>query len=749
MRKVLVSLLVVAMVLGLVGTAYGYSDVTTVNKYIDKASAFGWIKGYPDGTFKPTGNITRAEAATVVVRALGLEAAADAAKGLGSKFSDVDASHWASGYVNVCTSKGILKGYPDGTFKPEANITNAEIITMVVRALNRESQAVGEWPLGHITVAAAESIIGTGFASSALATRENVATYVAKASGVKYLKLTTNGWEEDATKTFISANDFTKKADQKVTDVDVDNSKLTAGGITYDLVSGYTIAGGTALKNLVGYTVHLYLNDDDDVALVEIASATSVKTGTLKTKGADYFYITETSTKYTLDPAAKYYRNGVETAGGWTDIKVDDTLEFYTENDKVTMVKASYFDKTHQIVTAVRSSGDVASQYITVRGNSVTQTYYMANDTVVQLDGATAKLSDIKENNIVSLQVDGNTARYVNAASKTVAGKVTGRRSLTDVDGTYYYMSLDGVEYRLESYPEVKGVTFVNAATTYAAIHTNDSVTAYLSVRGRAKLVDVTTGTAQYGKLVSTSSGGEYAKLVIDVKGVPTTYEVDKTITVASLGLTVDGYVKIVTDNDGRITTGTSAIATTLTPAAPAAGAVVDDVYPGDKLVKIAGSFYTVGDDTIVYVDGVYGSLASIIDDSRVRYIQKIGEPKLLFVAADTICKIDSSLVAATGALAIEGYEDSVEGAATISIHPTSEDAWADTKILAINEWTGSPAAWAADADSKVVANGDGEFKLQATKKADGVTAFAAGDKVYLRVVDPMGMVGVLSVTLK
>ena len=143
MRKVLVSLLVAAMVLGLVGTAFaGFSDVAS-NKYVDKVAAFGWVNGYPDGTFKPAGNITRAEASAVIVRALGLEAAADAAKGLGSKFSDVPGTHWASGYINVCTTKNILKGYPDGTFKPEANVTNAEIVTMIVRALNRESEEIG------------------------------------------------------------------------------------------------------------------------------------------------------------------------------------------------------------------------------------------------------------------------------------------------------------------------------------------------------------------------------------------------------------------------------------------------------------------------------------------------------------------------------------------------------------------------------------------------------------------------------
>ncbi|KAF0134067.1 MAG: hypothetical protein FD145_921 [Candidatus Saganbacteria bacterium] len=92
----------------------------------------GIIQGYPDGKFKPDGNITRAELSALLVRTLmGSDKAVPAsAKGI---FKDVPLTHWASKYINMASSKDIVKGYPDKTFKPAANITRAEGLAMIAR----------------------------------------------------------------------------------------------------------------------------------------------------------------------------------------------------------------------------------------------------------------------------------------------------------------------------------------------------------------------------------------------------------------------------------------------------------------------------------------------------------------------------------------------------------------------------------------------------------------------------------------
>ena len=88
------------------------------------------ISGVGDNKFEPNRDITRAEFAAIMVRALGL--APDAAK---NTFSDVLASSWYSGYVGTAASYGIISGYDADTFAPNAKITREQAMTMVARAM--------------------------------------------------------------------------------------------------------------------------------------------------------------------------------------------------------------------------------------------------------------------------------------------------------------------------------------------------------------------------------------------------------------------------------------------------------------------------------------------------------------------------------------------------------------------------------------------------------------------------------------
>ena len=86
--------------------------------------------GYPDGTFKPENQITRAEIATFIVRAMGLTYSGSGQ----TDFPDVPTSHWAYNFVMAAKQNGIVSGYPDGTFKPDNQVSRAEISVMVTRA---------------------------------------------------------------------------------------------------------------------------------------------------------------------------------------------------------------------------------------------------------------------------------------------------------------------------------------------------------------------------------------------------------------------------------------------------------------------------------------------------------------------------------------------------------------------------------------------------------------------------------------
>ena len=170
---------------------------TTVKKTAPKLNTsdhFAYVQGYPNGTVKPAGNITRAETAAILFRLMDdasrktyystksgfrdvasgswyntyvatlnnagvitdssngyfrpneaitrAELAAMLAKfsettGAANYFNDVSASYWAANAIAICAKLGWITGYPDGTFRPDKNVTRAELMAMINRATGR------------------------------------------------------------------------------------------------------------------------------------------------------------------------------------------------------------------------------------------------------------------------------------------------------------------------------------------------------------------------------------------------------------------------------------------------------------------------------------------------------------------------------------------------------------------------------------------------------------------------------------
>ena len=100
------------------------------NRAISTLYSAGIIKGYPDGTFRPSAPISRAEFATIAAKFDKLEL------NNASKFTDIF-GHWAEKYITSSENKGWIKGYPDMTFKPEQDITRAEAMTLINNVLGR------------------------------------------------------------------------------------------------------------------------------------------------------------------------------------------------------------------------------------------------------------------------------------------------------------------------------------------------------------------------------------------------------------------------------------------------------------------------------------------------------------------------------------------------------------------------------------------------------------------------------------
>ena len=113
-----------------------YSDVTRADWYntaVSTLSSMGIITGYPDGTFRPNAAITRAEFAAIAAR---FDNDGDKTA---AKFSDI-ATHWARDEISIAYNNGWINGYPNGTFGPQRDITRAETMTLVNRVLNRQPE---------------------------------------------------------------------------------------------------------------------------------------------------------------------------------------------------------------------------------------------------------------------------------------------------------------------------------------------------------------------------------------------------------------------------------------------------------------------------------------------------------------------------------------------------------------------------------------------------------------------------------
>lgn len=184
--------LIVAIVIGsasIAGASTILSDIEGhwAQSKIEDMVGKGIIGGYPDGTFKPDNNITRAEFASLLVRAFALE------PGPGKVFDDT-ADHWAKEAVRTASYHGLVSGYSDTLFGPDDPVTREQMAVMIVKATKIEptesgkaftdSAQIAAWAEAAVAKATAAGLItgypdGT-FRPKANATRAEAAVILAR-----------------------------------------------------------------------------------------------------------------------------------------------------------------------------------------------------------------------------------------------------------------------------------------------------------------------------------------------------------------------------------------------------------------------------------------------------------------------------------------------------------------------------------------------------------------------------------------
>ncbi|MHB8946506.1 MAG: S-layer homology domain-containing protein [Bacillota bacterium] len=116
-----------------------FNDVATDDPdraYIEVAYELGIVNGYPDGTFRPDAEISRAEMTAMILRALEWEELAQTTPVTKGVYPDQSSiGDWALGYAILAQKTGIIKGYPDGTFRPLDQTTRSQAAVLVARML--------------------------------------------------------------------------------------------------------------------------------------------------------------------------------------------------------------------------------------------------------------------------------------------------------------------------------------------------------------------------------------------------------------------------------------------------------------------------------------------------------------------------------------------------------------------------------------------------------------------------------------
>ena len=142
LKKVLAVVLALAMVLGMAvsaSAAFTDAEKITYKEAVAVMNLAGVINGYPDGSFKPEGTLTRAEAAKIIVYMLGLE---DTSLGYKANFGDIS-GHWAEEPISVAAGLGILAGFPDGSFQPNGTLTGFQWAKILLCAMGYDAEVEG------------------------------------------------------------------------------------------------------------------------------------------------------------------------------------------------------------------------------------------------------------------------------------------------------------------------------------------------------------------------------------------------------------------------------------------------------------------------------------------------------------------------------------------------------------------------------------------------------------------------------
>ena len=468
MKKFLSLALALVMAISLVTVAASAKDFSdkskiTYTEAVSTLTGIGVIDGYTDGSFGPSGNITRGAAAKIICNLVLGPTTAAALGTTTAPFKDVPTSNTFAGYIAYCSAQGIINGYSDGTFRPSETVTGYQFLKMLLGALGYDATIEGfvgtNW---SINVAKLASNLGltkgnTNFTGNKAMTREEACLYA-----YNTLKATMVEYESKGQTIVVNGVTISQGASKAS---DVYNSTSTDGNI---YVSGYTEGKDHLMQFAEKYFTDLKMTSTTDdlgrtadkwtykgakigtytSATAAVSFTASTKESEVKTALTDYSYSAT---------AVPVYYNGKDTTAIMSNAAIaaltgNGTLvEVFTSNSVVSkvVVAQAYLGK----VTSV----DTKNEKITVQLNTANGTKtitdstgygtYVKDDYVMVVPAyATAANAPAS----IATAADAQDILTITAATKAT-GKITAVK-------TGKYLIMDGTTYNFAA-QQVNGFT--------------------------------------------------------------------------------------------------------------------------------------------------------------------------------------------------------------------------------------------------------------------------------------------------
>lgn len=412
MKRIVSLVLALSMVLSMFATAFAGTTLTDVEgtEYESAVSALvelGLVQGRGNNKYEPESVVTRAEMAKLLVIASGLEDAAELNVGA-TKFSDVAANHWATGFINVASEYGFINGYPEGTFAPDAQVKYSEAVTMAIRALGYASvvESKGTWPTNYIQQARELKVLDEiKYASySNGATRGNVAklvwnmlrTYMWDITGENESNGLNYGKDNRTTmidKYFEDYLYIDEDYEAVVTNIEVEDGKVEItlttesedSSIANKVNDTYELAEGLDFLNLFGRKVSALYNEDTEKMVMVIPS-------TLDKVEEGYCWDFEED-DYTWPSGDEFYHV-------WGTDYLDATYEVDVLAKKAVIKYCTAYDVT---ATYIVDEIDEVKDGIEFTDLKDGGTIFVDEDAIVLIDGEWATCEDIKANDVVTI----------------------------------------------------------------------------------------------------------------------------------------------------------------------------------------------------------------------------------------------------------------------------------------------------------------------------------------------------------